>query len=118
MTIIITDQKNNTSVNVNIITNNQKFFDGFDKILIYYDNGQRTLGVAIKESFSILENYEQVDKFNHTQERLFQSADMLTFIYKFDYKYRNKSNISISALYFFETMEMRKILKELEKKKL
>ena len=43
---------------------------------------------------------------------------MLTFIYKFDYKYRNKSNISISDLYFFETMEMRKILKELEKKKL
>ena len=101
-----------------VITNNKRYFDSFDKILIYYDNGQRTLGVAINETFSILENYEQVIEFNHIQERLFQSADMLTFIYKFDYKYRNKSNISISALYFFETMEMRKILKELEKKKL
>ena len=101
-----------------ILTNNKRYLDSFDKILIYYDNGQRTLGVAINETFSILENYEQVIEFNHIQERLFQSADMLTFIYKFDYKYRNKSNISISALYFFETMEMRKILKELEKKKL
>ena len=47
------------------------FVDGFNKILIYSDNGQRTLGAAIKEAFSILGNYEQVDKFNHLQERLF-----------------------------------------------
>ena len=118
MTIIITDQKNNTSVNVNIITNNQKFFDGFDKILIYYDNGQRTLGVAIKEAFSILGNYEQIDKFNHLQERLFQSADMLTFIYKYYYNFKNKQNLSKGEIYFFQSIKMRIIIKELEKKKL
>ena len=111
MTIIITDQKNNTSVNVNIITNNQKFFDGFDKILIYYDNGQRTLGVAIKEAFSILGNYEQIDKFNHTQERPFQNADLLTFIYKYYYNFKNKQNLSNDEIYFFQSIEMRTIRK-------
>ena len=101
-----------------IITNNQKFFDGFDKILIYYDNGQRTLGVAIKEAFSILGNYEQIDKFYHLQERLFQSADMLTFIYKRDYKSKNKMKILNGEKYFLGIEKIRKILKELEKKKL
>ena len=101
-----------------VITNNKRYFDSFDKILIYYDNGQRTLGVAIKESFSILENYEQVDKFNHTQERLFQSADMLTFIYKYYYNFKNKYCLSKGESYFFQSIEMQIIIKELEKKKL
>ena len=101
-----------------IITNNKKVFDGFNKILIYYDNGQRTLGAAIKEAFSILGNYEQVDKFNHLQERPFQSADMLTFIYKYYYNFKNKQCLSKGESYFFQSIEMLIIIKELEKKKL
>ena len=101
-----------------VITNNKRYFDSFDKILIYYDNGQRTLGVAIKEAFSILGNYEQIDKFNHLQERLFQSADMLTFIYKYYYNFKNKQNLSKGEIYFFQSIKMRIIIKELEKKKL
>ena len=86
--------------------------------MIYYDNGQRTLGVAINETFSILGNYEQIDKFNHLQERLFQSADMLTFIYKYYYNFKNKQCLSKGESYFFQSIEMRIIIKELEKKKL
>ena len=59
-----------------------------------------------------------MDKFNHLQERPFQSADMLTFIYKYYYNFKNKQNLSKGESYFFQSIKMRIIIKELEKKKL
>jgi hypothetical protein len=42
---------------------------------------------------------------------------MLTYIDKFDYKYKNKMTFTKSEKYFFTDDEIRKILRELNKKR-
>lgn len=51
------------------------------------------------------------------KKRLFQVSDMLTFIDKYDYKYKNKISISKSEKFFFSNEEIRRVLKELNKKR-
>ena len=52
------------------------------------------------------------------EKRLFQISDMLTYIDKYDYKYKNKMKFTNGEKYFFTKDEIRKILKELNKKRL
>lgn len=42
---------------------------------------------------------------------------MLTYIDKYDYKYKNKINFTNGEKYFFKEIDIRKIMKELKKKK-
>lgn len=42
---------------------------------------------------------------------------MLTYIDKYDYKYKNNMSFTKSEMYFFNHEEIRKILKELNKKR-
>ena len=42
---------------------------------------------------------------------------MLTFIDKYDYKFKHKLYISKNEKIFFENMEMRKLLRELKSKR-
>lgn len=76
------------------IENNRKYFSKFDEIMVFYDNGQNILGNAIDIAFSNLNNYEHIIDFDKIQERLFQISDMLTYVDKFDFKYKNKLHFS------------------------
>ncbi len=124
---IIIDKKyinNNKSLKKNItleinkmINNNLNYFKKFDKIVIYYDNGQIPLGKIIDSEFSIF-NTKHITEFDHTKKRLFQIADMLTFIDKIAYKTKHKLPITNAEKYFFEETEMRKIIKRIETKRL
>ena len=100
-----------------MIKNNEDYFDKFDKIVMYYDNGQETLGIILDSIFSRFEGYEHRVDFNHKEKRLFQVSDMLTYIDKFDYKYKNKMSFTRGEKYFFTYDEIRKILRELNKKR-
>ena len=85
---------------------------------MYYDNGQEALGVILDRIFSKFNNFEHRVDFNHEEKRLFQVSDMLTYIDKSDYKYKNKLFFSKSEKYFLTVEKIRKILKELNKKRL
>ena len=103
----------------NMIKRNEKYFNKFNKIEVYYDNGQKDLAKVIdkvfKENFN---NYEHIKEFDHVENRLFQIADMLTSIDKINYKYQSKSNYSSLEKYFLEKDEMRNIIRELSRKRL
>ncbi len=43
--------------------------------------------------------------------------DMLTYIDKYDYKYKNKMTFTKGEKYFFSVEEIRRVLKELNKKR-
>ncbi len=106
------------SININeMIKKNEKYFKKFDKIVMYYDNGQETLGIILNSIFSRFDGFEHRVDFNHKEKRLFQVSDMLTYIDKFDYKYKNKMKFTNGEKYFFSIEEMRRILKELNKKR-
>lgn len=102
-----------------MIKNNSRYFNKFNEIVLYYDNGQDELGKIIDKVFkNNFNNYQHIAKFNHVEKRLFQVADMLTYIDKYDYKYKNKKAFTKSEKYFFKKDEIRKVLKELNKKRL
>ena len=106
------------SIEINkMINEHEKYFNKFDKIVMYYDNGQETLGTILDSIFLRFEGFEHRINFDHKEKRLFQVSDMLTFIDKYDYKYKNKMSFTKGEKYFFSMEEIRKILKELNKKR-
>ena len=110
--------KKNIKQEINkMINDNLDYFNRFDEIIIYYDNGQIPLGKIIDSEFSSF-NTKHIIDFDHIEKKLFQVADMLTFIDKLDYKTKHKINISSAEKYFFKDKEMGIIIKELDRKKL
>ena len=98
-----------------LIDNNIEYFEKFNKIVLYYDNGQDSLTTILESIFSRFSGFVHKENFNKRQKRLFQVSDMLTYIDKYDYKYKNKMTFSKSEDYFFTKDQIRKILKELKK---
>ena len=106
------------SIDINkMIKEHEKYFNKFDRIVMYYDNGQETLGTILDSIFLRFEGFEHRINFDHKEKRLFQVSDMLTFIDKYDYKYKNKMSFTRGEKYFFNVEEIRRILKELNKKR-
>ena len=106
------------SVEINkMIKEHEMYFNRFDKIVMYYDNGQETLGTILDSIFLRFEGFEHRVNFDHKEKRLFQVSDMLTFIDKYDYKYKNKMSFTRGEKYFFSVYEIRRILRELNKKR-
>ena len=100
-----------------MIKENEKYFKKFDKIVMYYNNGQEILGTILDAIFSRYESFEHRVEFDHKEKRLFQVSDMLTYIDKYNYKYKNKMSFTKSEKYFFNFEEIRRVLKELNKKR-
>lgn len=101
-----------------LINDNKKFLERFDKIVIYYDNGQEILGTIIDALFSCFSNVERRIKFDHTRKRLFQVSDMLTVVDKLDYKRKNNIPFTKSEKYFFNGKDFRHIINLLNKKRI
>ena len=97
---------------------NQSYFKKFDKIVVYYDNGQIELSTLLKDSLSSYINYEQITNFDKKSKRLFQVADMLTFTDKLEYKLINKIKFTNSEKVFFSYKRIKEIIKSLKNKRL
>jgi len=93
------------------------YFDKFDKIVLYYDNGQEPLGYILDSLFIRFDGFEHRIVFDHKEKRLFQVSDMLTYIDKAIYKHKYNIKYKKAELYFFGNEELRKIAKELDKKR-
>lgn len=85
---------------------------------MYYDNGQEIVGTVLDSIFMRFSGFEHKVHFDHKEKRLFQVSDMLTYIDKYDYKYKNKLPFTKGEKYFFAEEEIRKIIRELNKKRL
>lgn len=95
----------------------KNFLKNIKKIVMYYDNGQEVLGTILDSIFYRFDSFEHRINFDHKEKRLFQVSDMLTYIDKYDYKYKNNMKFSKSEKYFFTENEIRKILQEFNKKR-
>lgn len=72
-----------------MIKEHEEFFNKFDKIVLYYDNGQEPLGYILDSLFIRFDGFEHRIDFDHKEKRLFQVSDMLTYIDKAIYKHKN-----------------------------
>ncbi len=100
------------------INDNKEYLDSFDKIVIYYDNGQETLATILDTLFASNPKVERRIDFDHTKKRLFQVSDMLTVIDKLDYKRKNNISFTKSETFFFRGKDFRHIINLLKNKRI
>lgn len=100
------------------INKNRDYIESFDKIVIYYDNGQETLATILDTIFATNPVVERRIEFDHTQKRLFQVSDMLTVIDKLDYKRNNNIPFTKAEKYFFNGKDFRHIINLLKNKRI
>lgn len=100
------------------VRENSNYINSFDKVVIYYDNGQETLGTLLDAVFSTNSKVERKIDFNHKVKRLFQVSDMLTVIDKLDYKRKNKIPFTKAEKYFFKGKDFRQIISLLKNKRI
>ena len=102
----------------NFINENKEYINSFDKVVIYYDNGQETLATILDTLFVSYPNVERRIDFDHKKKRLFQVLDMLTVIDKLDYKRKNNIPFTKAEKYFFNGKDFRHIINLLKNKRL
>ena len=86
----------------NFIKNNLIYFQNFDRIKIYYDNGQIELTKIIVSLFNALFFDVEFIKVTPSNYKLFQAADLFCYFTLAELKYKNKS-LTSSEINFFET---------------
>ncbi len=114
-----------TQLNINLVRKIGNFvkeyadyINSFDKIVIYYDNGQETLATLLDVVFSANLKVERRIDFDHKEKRLFQVSDMLTVIDKLEYKRKNKIPFTKAEKYFFKGKDFRQIMNLLRSKRM
>ncbi len=125
---IIVDKRyknNKTQLNKELATSINNFFNSinnymneFEKIVIYYDNGQESLGAIIDTLLINKNNIEHRINFNHKEKRLFQVSDMLTFVDKIIYKHNHNMKMTRAETYFFSVKDILGIIRQLKNKRL
>ena len=98
------------------INENQEYINSFDKVVIYYDNGQETLATILDTLFATNPKVERIIDFDHKKKRLFQVSDMLTVIDKLEYKRKNNIPFTKNEEYFFRRKDFRHIINLLKRK--
>ena len=100
------------------ISDNKEYINSFDKVVIYYDNGQETLGTILDTLFATNAKVERRIDFDHKEKRLFQVSDMLTVIDKLEYKRKNNIPFTKAEKYFFKGKDFRHIINLLKNKRI
>lgn len=95
------------------------YFSDFDKIIVYYDNGQVELSTILNAVFSIQFSNVEFRKAQPQKYRLLQAADFICSMELLRIK-RNEKRLSKSEeRFFYKPQELKKtFLKSIEKKQL
>lgn len=125
--IIIVDKRfknNKTQLNRELASGINDFFNSisyymneFEKVVVYYDNGQDALGAIIDTLLLNKTNVEHRIEFDHKEKRLFQVSDMLTFVDKIVYKHQNNMPMTKAEKYFFSVKDILGIIRQLKSKR-
>ena len=101
------------------LVENTEYFSTFDKIKIYYDNGQKLLKKLIQECFTLSFQDISLENIDPHDYMLFQVADYISTLELVNINYQNK-HITNSELYFFGSYGdfKRNYFKQIAKKKL
>ncbi len=124
---VIVDKRfknNRTQLNRELALKINNFFDSineymneFEKVVVYYDNGQEALGAILDTLLMTKNNVEHRIEFDHKDKRLFQVSDMLTFIDKIVYKHKNNIQLTKAEKYFLSVKDILDIVRQLKDKR-
>ena len=97
----------------------QDFFAEFDKIIVYYDNGQNELSAILNAVFSIQFSNVEFRKAEPQKYRLLQAADFICSMELLKIKRDEKRLSKSEQKFFYKSQELKKtFFKSIGKKKL
>lgn len=106
------------AINISM-SQHQDFFGSFDKIIVYYDNGQTELSAILNAVFSIQFSNVEFRKAEPQKYRLLQVADFICSMELLRIKREEKRLSKSEEKFFYKPQELKKtFLKSVEKKRL
>ena len=106
------------AINISM-SQHQDYFGSFDKIIVYYDNGQTELSAILNAVFSIQFSNVEFRKAEPQKYRLLQAADFICSMELLRIKRDEKRLSKSEKKFFYKPQELKKtFLKGIEKKKL
>ena len=106
------------AINISM-SQHQEFFGSFDKIIVYYDNGQTELSAILNAVFFIQFSNVEFRKAEQQRYRLLQAADFICSMELLRIKRGEKRLSKSEEKFFYKPQELKKtFLKSIEKKKL
>ena len=101
------------------IIRHEDFFRGYDKIIVYYDNGQRELSAILNTVFSIHFVNVEFRKAEPQKYRLLQAADFICSLELLRIKKAERRLSKSEDAFFYKPQELKKtFLKSVDKKRL
>ena len=100
-----------------VLRSNESFWNSFDKVIIYYDNGQIELTKILTSVFSTLYTHVEFRKVKPVDYKLFQIADLICTMELLAEKAENNS-FTYSEIDFFDNVRdfKKNYLKHIRKK--
>lgn len=100
------------------IRDHAEFFQSFDEVILYYDNGQRILNRILNSVlFTELSSYD-VRRVSPKDYKLFQAADLICTLELLSIKHKRKELSHSELLIFHNPMDLKKqFLKPIQKKR-
>lgn len=102
-----------------IINTNREIFHGYDKVIVYYDNGQIELSAILNAVLSIQLSNVEFRKAEPQKYRLLQAADFFCTMELLELKRTEKRLSKSEEKFFYKPQELKKtFIKAIMKKKL
>lgn len=103
----------------NVIVKYKMFFEEFDKIIVYYDNGQIELGAILNTVFSIHFSNVEFRKAEPQKYRLLQAADFICSMELLKIKKAENRLSKSEKQFFYKPQELKRtFFKAIDKKRL
>lgn len=100
-----------------MLNDNLEYFLSFDKVIVYYDNGQLQLNKILSTVFNIVFEHPDFRKVMPSDYRLFQAADLACTLQLLELKVDNKKLSKSEEIFFRNTRTLKKnYLKPFSKK--
>lgn len=97
----------------------EEFFATFDRVVVYYDNGQAELSAVLNAVFSMYFTSVEFRKAEQQKYRLLQVADFVCSMELLAVKYQEKRLSSSEERFFYKPQELKKtFLKSVTKKRM
>lgn len=101
------------------INNHFEYFSSFDKIIVYYDNGQQELNLVLNTIFNLLLSNVEFKKASPLEYRLLQLADYICSIELLSIKQSEKRLSKSETAFFYKPQELKKsFIKSIKTKEL
>lgn len=90
------------------ITENLKYFSEFNKIIVYYDNGQQELNLVLNTVFNVFFSNIEFRKASPNEYRLLQISDFICSIELLSIKLSEKRLSKSESSFFYKPQELKK----------